>query len=160
MSKYWSKIAAGQRPYVPGEQPKDKKYIKLNTNECPYPPSPLVLKAIKEAANEKLKLYPDPNGEDLRQTVAEYYGLKKEWVFVGNGSDEILAFAFMAFLTRAARSFSRMLPIVSTRSIPICFSWTTVWFRCGKNFLYTRLISTIPKAASFFQTPMPLPATM
>jgi histidinol-phosphate aminotransferase len=97
MSKYWSKIAAGQKPYIPGEQPKDKKYIKLNTNECPYPPSPLVLEAIKEAANEKLKLYPDPNGEDLRQTVAEYYGLNKEWVFVGNGSDEILAFAFMAF---------------------------------------------------------------
>ncbi|WP_026156547.1 MULTISPECIES: histidinol-phosphate transaminase [unclassified Dehalobacter] len=97
MSKYWSKIAAGQKPYVPGEQPKDKKYIKLNTNECPYTPSPLVLEAIKEAANEKLKLYPDPGGEDLRQAVAEYYGLKKEWVFVGNGSDEILAFAFMAF---------------------------------------------------------------
>lgn len=97
MSKYWSKTAADQKPYVPGEQPKDKKYIKLNTNENPYPPSPDVIAAIKASADERLKLYPDPNGDELRQTLADYYGLKKEWVFVGNGSDEILAFAFMAF---------------------------------------------------------------
>ncbi|UWG96067.1 histidinol-phosphate transaminase [Dehalobacter sp. DCM] len=97
MSKFWSKIAASQKPYVPGEQPKDKKYIKLNTNENPYPPSPEVIEAIKAAADENLKLYPDPNGDALRQTLADYTGLKKDWVFVGNGSDEILAFAFMAF---------------------------------------------------------------
>lgn len=97
MSKYWSMTAASQKPYVPGEQPKDKKYIKLNTNENPYPPSPNVIEAIKASADERLKLYPDPNGEELRQTLGDYYGLKKDWVFVGNGSDEILAFSFMAF---------------------------------------------------------------
>jgi len=97
LSKYWSKRALGLEPYIPGEQPKDKKYIKLNTNENPYPPSPKVLAAIKAAANDSLKLYPDPEGEELRSTIADYYGLKKEEVFVGNGSDEILAFAFMAF---------------------------------------------------------------
>jgi len=97
LSKYWSKRALGLEPYIPGEQPKDKKYIKRNTNENPYPPSPKVLAAIKAAANDSLKLYPDPEGEELRSTIADYYGLKKEEVFVGNGSDEILAFAFMAF---------------------------------------------------------------
>lgn len=97
MSKYWSKLAASLEPYVPGEQPKDKKYIKLNTNENPYPPSPKVIEAIKANVNETLKLYPDPNGDELKKTLANYFGLKKEQVFVGNGSDEVLAFSFMAF---------------------------------------------------------------
>lgn len=97
MSKYWSEVVKSIEPYVPGEQPKDKKYIKLNTNENPYPPSPRVIEAIKEAADERLRLYPDPDCSELRQTIAEYYKLKKEQVFVGNGSDEVLAFAFMAF---------------------------------------------------------------
>jgi len=97
LSKYWSKLAASLEPYVPGEQPKDRKYIKLNTNENPYPPSPRVTEAIRKAANESLKLYPDPNGDELRTTIATYYGLKKEQVFFGNGSDEVLAFSFMAF---------------------------------------------------------------
>lgn len=97
MSKYWSKLAAGVEPYVPGEQPKDRNYIKLNTNENPYPPSAKVLESIRAAANESLKLYPDPNGEELKRTLADYCGVKKEQVFLGNGSDEVLAFAFMAF---------------------------------------------------------------
>ncbi|HVJ48769.1 histidinol-phosphate transaminase [Desulfitobacterium sp.] len=97
MSKYWSKLAARLEPYVPGEQPKDKKYIKLNTNENPYPPSTNVLEAIKAAADERLKLYPDPNGDELKSILADYFGLKKEQIFLGNGSDEVLAFSFMAF---------------------------------------------------------------
>lgn len=97
MSKYWSKLAASVEPYVPGEQPKDRNYIKLNTNENPYPPSAKVLESIRAAANESLKLYPDPNGEELKRTLADYCGVKKEQVFLGNGSDEVLAFAFMAF---------------------------------------------------------------
>lgn len=97
MSKYWSKLAAKLDPYVPGEQLKDKKYIKLNTNENPYPPSPKVLEAIRAAADDSLKLYPDPVAADLKSTLAEHYGLKSSQVFVGNGSDEVLAFAFMAF---------------------------------------------------------------
>jgi len=97
MSKFWSERVWNLEPYVPGEQPKDKKYIKLNTNENPYPPSPRVLKAIKETCNSDLRLYPDPECESLRETIADYYGLKKEQIFIGNGSDELLAFSFMAF---------------------------------------------------------------
>lgn len=97
MSKFWSTIVRNLVPYVPGEQPKDKKYIKLNTNENPYPPSPRVLEAIKKAANGDLRLYPDPEFHELRDTVAKYYGLSREEVYAGNGSDELLAFSFQAF---------------------------------------------------------------
>lgn len=97
MSKYWSEITKDIEPYVCGEQPKDKKYIKLNTNENPYPPSPKVIEAIKDAANEDLRLYPDPNCDELRDTIAEYYNLNRNQIFIGNGSDEVLAFSFMAF---------------------------------------------------------------
>ena len=97
MSKYWKEIVKNIEPYIPGEQPGDKRYIKLNTNENPYPPSPGVIEAIRQAANENLRLYPDPNCEELRETIAGYFGLRKEEVFVGNGSDEILAFSFLAF---------------------------------------------------------------
>lgn len=96
-SKYWSEKAKSLEPYVPGEQPKDKKYIKLNTNENPYPPSPRVLKAIINSTNESLRLYPDPECSELCQAIAKYYNLNEKQVFPGNGSDEILAFAFMAF---------------------------------------------------------------
>jgi histidinol-phosphate aminotransferase len=99
MSKYWSPLTASLIPYVPGEQPKDKKYINLNTNESPYPPSPAVMAAIHAATNEDLRLYPDPSCEKLREAVAVNYGLTPDQVFVGNGSDEILAFAFPAFFS-------------------------------------------------------------
>ncbi len=97
MSIYWSENIKNLKPYLPGEQPKEKKYIKLNTNESPYPPSPRVLEAIKNAANEDLRLYPDPECGVLCETIASYYNLRKQQVFVGNGSDEILAFSFLAF---------------------------------------------------------------
>jgi len=97
MSKYWNSRVKNISPYVPGEQPRDRKFIKLNTNENPYPPSPKVIKAIQEAANERLRLYPDPQCTELREAVAKRYGVKREQVFAGNGSDEILAFAFAAF---------------------------------------------------------------
>ncbi|MBH5320529.1 histidinol-phosphate transaminase [Paenibacillus sp. GSMTC-2017] len=101
MSNFWSPLAASLVPYVPGEQPKDKSYIKLNTNENPYPPSPKVLEAIAEAANSDLRLYPDPTCGALVQEAARYYGLSPKQTFVGNGSDEILAFAFAAFFDPA-----------------------------------------------------------
>ena len=97
MSQYWSDLVQNLDPYVPGEQPKDKTYIKLNTNENPYPPSPHVVAAIKQAANENLRLYPTPTCNELRTTIAHYHGLKAEQIFVGNGSDELLAFSFLAF---------------------------------------------------------------
>lgn len=99
MSKYWNDTVKNLEPYVPGEQPKDMKYIKLNTNESPYPPSPKVLEAISEGNNGTLRLYPDPNTDNLRDVVAKYYGIDKDEVFVGNGSDEVLAFSFMTFFS-------------------------------------------------------------
>lgn len=96
MSKYLSKIVKEIEPYVPGEQPKDRKYIKLNTNENPYPPSKKALDAIYNSL-DCLNLYPEPTTEDLREELASNYGLNKDQVFVGNGSDEVLAFSFMAY---------------------------------------------------------------
>lgn len=97
MSKFWSEKTKCLQPYVPGEQPKLTNLVKLNTNENPFPPSPKVLAAMQEAINDDLRLYPDPNAEKLKQTIADYYGLHKQQVFVGNGSDEVLAHAFAAF---------------------------------------------------------------
>lgn len=83
--------------YVPGEQPSDMKYIKLNTNEFPYPPSPEVIKAVSEEEAKKLSLYPDPECKNLRCALAEKFSVTMENIFVSNGSDDILNFAFMAF---------------------------------------------------------------
>jgi histidinol-phosphate aminotransferase len=102
MSKYWSDLTKRLVPYVPGEQPKDKTYIKLNTNENPYPPSPRVLAAIQQAVQADLRLYPDPACQELRQAAAGRFGLSERQVFIGNGSDEILAFSFAAFFTPGA----------------------------------------------------------
>lgn len=99
MSRYWSETTKKIKPYVPGEQPRDRKYIKLNTNENPYPPSPQALEAIRKAADETLRLYPDPTCDELRATISRVYGLRKEQIFVGNGSDELLAFSFPAFFS-------------------------------------------------------------
>ena len=99
MSKFWNDKVREIEPYVPGEQPKDKKYIKLNTNENPYPPSNKVIEAMKEAVNGDLKLYPDPTCSDLINEIANYYNLNNDEIFIGNGSDEILAFSFMAFFS-------------------------------------------------------------
>lgn len=84
-------------PYVPGEQPQDRKYLKLNTNENPYPPSPKVDAKLKAVESERLRLYPDPEMNELRTAIAQRYGVEKGQVFVGNGSDEVLSFAFYAF---------------------------------------------------------------
>ena len=96
MSKFFSQKYSSLIPYVPGEQPKDMKYIKLNTNESPYPPSPSVLKAVA-AEVDKLALYSDPECNVLRDKAAELFGIKKENIIMTNGSDEVLNFAFMAF---------------------------------------------------------------
>ena len=97
MSMYWSKKISRLRPYVPGEQPRGGKVIKLNTNENPYPPSPAVIEAIQKAAPDSLRLYPDPTCMKLREAIGDHFEIMPEDVFVGNGSDEILAFAFAAF---------------------------------------------------------------
>lgn len=97
MSRFFSRNTRELTPYVPGEQPKDKKFIKLNTNENPYPPSPLVMERIRTFALEDLRLYPNSEGATVKQAVSKYYGISEDEVFVGNGSDEVLAFIFKAF---------------------------------------------------------------
>jgi histidinol-phosphate aminotransferase len=101
MSRFWSDIVGTLTPYVPGEQPALAHPVKLNTNENPYPPSPRVLEAIRrELGNDgdTLRKYPDPTARELRAAIARHAGLKIEQVFVGNGSDEVLAHAFQALL--------------------------------------------------------------
>ena len=97
MSKFFNSIYKGLTPYTPGEQPQDKKYIKLNTNESPFPPAPGVIKAVNEQAAADLRLYSDPELKPLKAQLAETFSVKKENVFIGNGSDEVLNYAFMAF---------------------------------------------------------------
>ncbi len=94
MSKFWSPFVKDLVPYVPGEQPKLAKLVKLNTNENPYGPSPKAIAAMQAEVNDSLRLYPDPNSDHLKQAVADYYGVQTAQVFVGNGSDEVLAHAF------------------------------------------------------------------
>jgi len=94
MSKFWSPFVKNLVPYVPGEQPKLTKLVKLNTNENPYGPSPKAIAAMQAELSDDLRLYPDPNGDRLKQAVATYYGVPMSQVFVGNGSDEVLAHAF------------------------------------------------------------------
>jgi histidinol-phosphate aminotransferase len=98
MSRFWSNIVHELTPYVPGEQPKLANLVKLNTNENPYGPGPKVLAALQAEVGDTLRLYPDPNSDRLRQAVADTYGLTPAQVFVGNGSDEVLAHAFQALL--------------------------------------------------------------
>lgn len=97
MNELWSRRCRDLTPYVPGEQPKGQTFIKLNTNENPYPPSPMVVKAIKEALGENLRLYPDPECTELRGAIALALDVKADQIFVGNGSDEVLSLAFQAF---------------------------------------------------------------
>ena len=97
MKEFWSKRARDLVPYTPGEQPRQRNWIKLNTNENPYPPSQKALAAIRAAAGETLRLYPDPECTSLREALAATFDLKPAQVFVGNGSDEVLALCFQAF---------------------------------------------------------------
>lgn len=97
MSNFLIPALRALAPYTPGEQPQDKRYVKLNTNESPFPPSPRVLDALGREQTALLNLYSDPSIAPLKRAIAEAYGVKREQVFVGNGSDEVLAFAFLAY---------------------------------------------------------------
>jgi histidinol-phosphate aminotransferase len=138
-SEYWSELTKSLNPYVPGEQPKERQYIKLNTNENPYPPSPAVLAAIKNAADEKLRLYPDPESSSLIRTIAKTYNVNENQVFVGNGSDEILAFAFAAFFNSANNENAE----------PILFPDITYSFYPVYSRLWNIPFKTIPLTKDF-----------
>ncbi len=100
MSIHWSKLVHELEPYVPGEQPQDQQYVKLNTNENPYPPSPGVARCLAQFDPGELRRYPDPQSAVLVDALAAYHDLESAQVFVGNGSDEVLAHAFQALLKR------------------------------------------------------------
>ena len=105
MSRFWSKVVSDLTPYVPGEQPKLANLIKLNTNENPYPPSPKVRVAIQAELGDdgaRLRLYPDPNADSLKATIARTHAISAQQIFLGNGSDEVLAHIFMALLKHDA----------------------------------------------------------
>lgn len=134
MSQFWSNIVHDLTPYIPGEQPKTNNLIKLNTNENPYPPSPKAIKAIQGATDEALRLYPDPNSDILKQSITDYYHLENNQVFVGNGSDEVLAHTFQALLKHDK---PLLFPDISYSFYPVY---------CG---LYGLDYKTIPLNASF-----------
>ncbi len=102
MSRFWSGFVKELDPYVPGEQPKLANLTKLNTNENPYGPSPKVIEAIRMAASDRLRLYPDPTSSELRQAIADFNRIDADWVFVGNGSDEVLGHIFNALFRHEA----------------------------------------------------------
>ena len=102
MSRYWSAVVQGLTPYVPGEQPKLPNLVKLNTNENPYGPSPRALEVLRAEVGDTLRLYPDPNSDRLKEAIAACYGVTPAQVFVGNGSDEVLAHTFLALLKHDA----------------------------------------------------------
>ncbi|MDR2542031.1 MAG: histidinol-phosphate transaminase [Treponema sp.] len=129
MNKFWNSRVKGLSPYVPGEQPKDRQFIKLNTNENPYPPSPLVIEAIQKAATDRLRLYPDPECTEFREAVVSRYGVKLEQVFAGNGSDEILAFAFGAFFESGKNAQALLFPDITYSFYPVYAGLWDIPFR-------------------------------
>lgn len=133
MSRFWSDTARRLVPYVPGEQPRES-LIKLNTNECPYPPSPRVMQAISEVHGGDLQRYPDPESDALRCAVADYHGLQPDQVFPGNGSDEVLAHVFQGLLKQSR-------PLVFP---DITYSFYPVW--CA---LYDIDYETLPLTGDF-----------
>ncbi len=116
MNRYWSKQIEGLDPYTPGEQPRDQQYIKLNTNENPYPPSPAVANILRNFEVAQLRRYPDPESTDLIAALAAYQGLNASQVFVGNGSDEVLAHAFQAFFRQ---DYPILFPDISYSFYPV-----------------------------------------
>lgn len=113
----WEQNVRRVEPYVPGEQPKNKNIIKLNTNECPYPPAPGVRRAMEKMEADNFRLYPDTEATDLREALSDYYKLKKEQIFVGVGSDDVLALIFLTF-------FNSEKPVVFP---DVTYSFYDVW---------------------------------
>lgn len=118
MSSYWSDFVKDLEPYSPGEQPQISNITKLNTNENPYGPSPAVIKAITAAADDRLRLYPPPESENLKQKIADNFNLTASQVFVGNGSDEVLAHVFNGLLNHGHKG-PLLFPDISYSFYPV-----------------------------------------
>jgi len=156
MSNFWNTRTKKLSPYTPGEQPKNKQLIKLNTNENPYPPSPKVIEAIKKAADESLRLYPDPQCAEFRESVAARYGVKPEQVFAGNGSDEILAFAFGAFFESGEKAKKILFPDITYSFYPVYADLWNIPYRLiplDENFSINTADHKIPSGGVVFPNP-------
>jgi histidinol-phosphate aminotransferase len=138
MSRFWSPIVQTLSPYTPGEQPIGQRFIKLNTNENPYGPSPRALEAMRAASDDGLRLYPDPTARQLRQSLGASLGLDADHIFVGNGSDEVLAHSFNAFFRDKA---------------PVQFADVTYSFYKTYCALYQIAFREIPLDATFRADP-------
>lgn len=119
MEKLWKKNLRDIEPYVPGEQSKEENIVKINANENPYPPSPAVIEAIKSFDSSRLRFYPDANASEFKNAMAEYFNVEAENIFIGNGSDDVIALCFQAF-------FNSDKPIVYP---DITYSFYPVWCR-------------------------------
>jgi histidinol-phosphate/aromatic aminotransferase/cobyric acid decarboxylase-like protein len=131
MNPFWSQIARELSPYVPGEQPRIADLVKLNTNESPFGPSPLALEAMRAAAVDTLRLYPDPEATELRAALAAHHGVKPEQVFASNGSDEVLEHAcWCGISTSRARRPICALPLVRKTMLGgSSWQWWISWGR-------------------------------
>lgn len=143
MSRYWSALVSQLTPYVPGEQPRRDRLVKLNTNENPYGPSPAVLQAIAAVAADELRRYPDPESTELKAAVAAYHGLRPGQVFIGNGSDEVLAHVFQGLLQHDK---------------PLCFPEITYSFYPVWCDLYGIQYRQIPNSGDLSIDPAAFPA--
>lgn len=130
----WEEYVRKVTPYTPGEQPKRADIIKLNTNENPYPPAPGVALALQSVDAGRLRLYPDPVVADLVHEIAEFYQVGDEQVFVGVGSDDVLAMIFLTFFNAKSRSCSRTLPTRSMTCGRTCSGFRTAGFRWMRIF--------------------------
>ncbi len=126
MNRYWSNLVSSLQPYTPGEQPQDQQYIKLNTNESPYPPSPRVTEVMQTFDYSRLARYPDPESRDLVKALADRHQLQPDQVFVGNGSDEVLAHCFQAFFKQ---TMSILFPDISYSFYPVYCSLFQIEYR-------------------------------
>ena len=162
MSRFLNSRYAALEAYTPGEQPRDMAYIKLNTNESPYPPAPEVVAAMNPEQVENLRLYSDPTGLVLKQKLAGLYGLKTENVFISNGSDDILNFAFMAFADSRGAAFADITygfyPVygelhgVKTDIIPLEADFSLDYQKyCGRNQM---IVIANPNAPTGMEIPL------
>ena len=126
MNRYWSNLVSALDPYTPGEQPRDQQYIKLNTNESPFPPSPRVSEALQSFDSSRLARYPDPESRELVIALANRHQLQPDQVFVGNGSDEVLAHCFQAFFKQ---TMSILFPDISYSFYPVYCSLFQIEYR-------------------------------
>jgi len=153
MSRFWSPVVQTLTPYVPGEQPQMQRLVKLNTNESPYGPSPKALAAIAGQNNDDLRLYPDPEGANLKQAIAKLHGLDPKQVFLGNGSDEVLAHIFAGLLKHSKPVY---FPDITYSFYPVYCKLLGIDYKTvalGKNFEIDLTDYNTPNGGIIFPNP-------